>query len=593
MYQVHYEYDDKDDFRVFLIKLGVRAGAQSRSALLFHIFIDSCNREHIGPLLEVLHEIMPDALYTVASTNGNIAAGELVRHASQNITVVCDVFESPDTKVEILQLPMNYETQNATVSTILEAVRKRPWVRAVEIQMTIFGVHTPAFCMQISALPQDVAIFGGVACGPVMADLYTASPFVGSSSGEITNAGAVFVLYGGEDFHAMTQATIGWKPLGLDLEVTSTDRSVIYELDGKPAYDVYNRYLKIKNDESFFSHSLLFPLAFDIAGLTVLKTPIMANPDRSLQMTSELSGEHMKCRIAYGDPGVILRDIDENVRKMNEFAPQCIRAYSCAGRKLYWGDDSVSRETIPFNAVAPTSGYYTGSEFMRHMGRVFLMNVTLVTCGLREGAPVQNQDFVPATDFSEFDRHMALVQTLTAFIGQTSQELDEAYRQMEFMAITDGLTGLYNRMEIERRIVQAVEDGQFLPSLAMIDIDDFKKVNDTYGHKAGDTVLRTLGKLFKEVAGSHGVPHSVGRWGGEEFMILLPRADIEEAAQISQEICKRFAEYEFEGLRPCTISIGVVRARVGEDADSLCMRADTALYSAKGAGKNRVVVERD
>lgn len=157
-------------------------------------------------------------------------------------------------------------------------------------------------------------------------------------------------------------------------------------------------------------------------------------------------------------------------------------------------------------------------------------------------------------------------------------------------AIIDGLTGLYNRKEIQNQIEKALSDvkkEQF--SLVMLDIDNFKQVNDTYGHQEGDAVIVALADILRNRR--TGLMQSSGRWGGEEFMVLLRGTDSASAAYIADLMRECFANTSFPGIRPQTVSLGVTQAREDDTVDSLCTRVDTALYRAKKGGKNRVEIE--
>jgi diguanylate cyclase (GGDEF)-like protein/PAS domain S-box-containing protein len=159
-------------------------------------------------------------------------------------------------------------------------------------------------------------------------------------------------------------------------------------------------------------------------------------------------------------------------------------------------------------------------------------------------------------------------------------------------AVTDALTGLPNRREfldfLERAL--ASDDGF---SVFILDIDAFKKINDTYGHDIGDEVLRVLANAGLSI------PHEstlFARWGGEEFVAALPGADAVLARRIAEAFRLRFERQDVDHTWrvkpiPFTVSIGVVTREPGErDVDALMRRADRALYQAKEAGRNRVVV---
>ena len=215
-------------------------------------------------------------------------------------------------------------------------------------------------------------------------------------------------------------------------------------------------------------------------------------------------------------------------------------------------------------------------------------NVTLVVAAAREGNldPQKENEF--HFDGDEFTGKVSLITRLATFIEASTKELEEANEQLAFVAVSDGLTKLFNRAEIQRRIREQLVTGKPL-SLIMMDIDNFKHVNDTYGHKEGDNVIIGLSDLLRNGIKIHNPDASAGRWGGEEFMLLLPY-DLEYAKLAATDIVREFSELEFPAARHQTVSVGVTTAIQGESLDSLLVRVDEALYEAKRTGKNRFVV---
>ena len=121
----------------------------------------------------------------------------------------------------------------------------------------------------------------------------------------------------------------------------------------------------------------------------------------------------------------------------------------------------------------------------------------------------------------------------------------------------------------------------------MLDIDNFKKVNDVYGHKEGDHVIQALSDVLRNTTA--GANNSfLGRWGGEEFMILLSDSNADDAVVLAEKIRREFSMVSYETAKCQTVSIGVTQAK-DETADALYSRVDKALYTAKAAGKNQVV----
>jgi diguanylate cyclase (GGDEF)-like protein/PAS domain S-box-containing protein len=166
-----------------------------------------------------------------------------------------------------------------------------------------------------------------------------------------------------------------------------------------------------------------------------------------------------------------------------------------------------------------------------------------------------------------------------------------AEMRLEKLANTDELTGLPNRRHfLERVRAEMVRSRRFGKSLcvAMIDIDDFKKVNDTYGHGVGDLALQHVARTVMDLRRAVDV---VGRLGGEEFCILFPEARLEDGVAAAQRVLRGLADsvLEHDGLRlRLTVSIGLAEYAEGESLDELLKRSDEALYEAKRSGKNRV-----
>ena len=173
-------------------------------------------------------------------------------------------------------------------------------------------------------------------------------------------------------------------------------------------------------------------------------------------------------------------------------------------------------------------------------------------------------------------------------------ELLRARDELEHRATHDALTGVWNRGGIMERlgaeVSRARRDGRPL-SIALLDLDEFKRINDTRGHAAGDDVLREVGVRLPGVLRTYDL---VGRYGGEEFLLVLPGASAHACGVVAERVRADVAGTTFAtraGPLPVTASIGTVTLTAGsrEDVDALVARADAALYQAKRGGRNRVV----
>ena len=176
---------------------------------------------------------------------------------------------------------------------------------------------------------------------------------------------------------------------------------------------------------------------------------------------------------------------------------------------------------------------------------------------------------------------------------RTTASLQAALEHQRREALTDPLTGLYNRRAMDQRLgeIWAVPDAAPLAVL-VLDIDIFKRINDTYGHAEGDCVIRwvaaTLCRCVR--AGDRAF-----RFGGEEFMVLLPDTTLDGAIKVAESIRRRIEVHHLAFPRnwqvPLTVSLGVASRQDKDDPVSLFERADRALYQAKHRGRNQVVHE--
>ena len=610
MKQFQFDYHSITALKRELEKIHLWCKSKMVSHVVFQIYSDALDRKQIELVNSVITKKIPDAICMGCSTNGNILEGGL---SEASISIVCTIFEYPTTKLKLLQYTLNAETALDVVANIKEEIKKNPWVKAVELQLTIRGMSLTPFCDAFRDVDESIAIFGGGAFNP---DLTRNDACVFSSVGGYSEQGVVALLIGGEDFHTYTTHITGWKPLGREFLVTKAKNALLCELDGKPAYEAYYRYLNILKDEHFFYNTLEFPFFYKHNGINILRAPISCNEDGSLVMTSDVD-ENVKARLAYGDPWTILASVRTDGRKIGEFKPEIIKVFSCAARRTFWGKDEISNETMPLQSMAPTSGFYTSGEFLRTNGFVNQHNVTLVIAAMREGNGGDNCRFDMIEE--SFSGKVSMINRLATFIDAATQELAEANAKLSLMAITDPLSVLFNRGGIQQRINACISEGR-LGCLVMLDIDNFKRINDTYGHKEGDNVIKALSHTMKNVVdemGLSGIQSStattaemagamvqeekpemengimnvstpIGRWGGEEFMVLLQGVSVEKALDYAERVRKSFNEIKFEKAGTQSVSVGVIEIRPGESSDSACVRVDKALYKAKENGKNQV-----
>ncbi|ADD69482.1 response regulator receiver modulated diguanylate cyclase [Denitrovibrio acetiphilus DSM 12809] len=207
------------------------------------------------------------------------------------------------------------------------------------------------------------------------------------------------------------------------------------------------------------------------------------------------------------------------------------------------------------------------------------------------GVDYVTKPFNEAELLMRINTHMELKRARD-LLEEKNKELIEAYDKIEHLALTDTLTGIANRRNITNMLGKEAarckrNKGKF--SLIMCDIDFFKRVNDTYGHDAGDYVLKTISHVIQQALREQDI---VARWGGEEFLIVLPETDAGNAVAVAEKLRTAIGntEMSYEGISfSVTMTFGVSEYDVSLGIEKSIKKADDALYEGKQTGRNKVV----
>ena len=172
-------------------------------------------------------------------------------------------------------------------------------------------------------------------------------------------------------------------------------------------------------------------------------------------------------------------------------------------------------------------------------------------------------------------------------VEKTVQSLLTDRDSIQLQADLDPLTQTYNRRGFENIIAEIVDLPPAQLGIILFDIDHFKKINDTFGHKVGDTVLQEIVIRSRESLRKDDI---IVRWGGEEFLVLIQGADAKALCKISEHLRRAIADNPIEPVNQVTVSIGVSQLNADDSMESLIQRADEAMYIAKHQGRNRVIL---
>ncbi|MEJ5251796.1 MAG: sensor domain-containing diguanylate cyclase [Chthonomonadetes bacterium] len=276
-----------------------------------------------------------------------------------------------------------------------------------------------------------------------------------------------------------------------------------------------------------------------------------------------------------------------------------LRIAACVGEPIQWADDDQTGDDesvlsrivqnaqplyLPHASAEPRLIRYASKRLFASLIGAPLLARERVEGVLLAGHPQPGY----------FGEHH--LETLISAANQFAQvmEVSRLTRSVGLLALTDGLTGLFNRRYLELRLDEEVRRSQRYGkrfSLILIDVDHFKRINDTWGHATGDLVLQTVGRILSDNLRE---TELVFRYGGEELLILLPETPLKQAVEVARRLCQVVANYPFrtvDGMKTfrVTLSAGVAEYPThGTDKLTLLAAADRALYLAKQQGRNRV-----
>jgi len=289
-----------------------------------------------------------------------------------------------------------------------------------------------------------------------------------------------------------------------------------------------------------------------------------------------------------------LRESEEKFRNIAQTAVDAIILGDSVGNIIFWNTSAqrifgYTEEEIagnPLTILMPEqyrTGHQKGLERVKSTGESKYFGRITEMQGLRKDGTVFPIELsVSMWKAGEGLFYSGIIRDITR-----RKELEN---ELARTATTDTLTQAYNRTKFHEVIKIEFERAKRYDhslSLIMFDIDHFKKINDTYGHAAGDYVLQTLTQIVMENLREI---DCLVRWGGEEFVVITPETDVASAEVLAERIRKAIEGYRFELTSTVTISLGVTQYRKNDSEDSFIKRADDAMYTAKGKGRNRVEV---
>lgn len=543
--------------------------------ILISIYTHWNKPETIREMTRLFCDAFPEAEIAGMTTAGGIENGRM--HLRQTIVTI-QFFEKSDVHAAIYDF--SKESMSALGERALADCQKEKDLSAVLLFLTQQYYDFEPFLTALDKLSKDIPICGGYAHTYLQEDgiyVFTKDAILSRGILLITYAGAVQVL---------TESVMGWQPLGRTMTITAMDGPlVIKALDHKPAIHFYQKYL---HSTDFGKSQLLFPLVRNAHQFRLAVLPLDAKSNGALQ-TNVFSHVGDQVQMAYGDPDQVILSSREVLCHIERFVPEGMLLLSCVTRRYFLKED-INQILSAYSDFCVTAGGYVNGELIRIAGKTQTTNMTLISVCFREGeASLVNtlkKHHAPVV----LGEALSTVQRLATFITETTKELAETQKQLSFAASHDSFTGLLNRGSIEKMLCRCHEDArerQLAFSALMIDLDTFKHINDTFGHNKGDEVIREVAAIMKRMIRP---TDFAGRWGGDEFVILLPGTTLESALIVASRLQKAFRRIQLPDRSFLTASIGCTTASPEETEAGFYKRMDDALYLAKEGGRNRIIL---
>lgn len=605
MKQKTFAIQDSYDVVKYLDEIKNSDDYKNASAVLVNIFTERFQKDYISYLTGIVKNSIGKASIAGLTCIFGFSQGEFVKKST-----VFTVFFFFESEIEILEYDFSKISVDEAKSSLVSKIDGMLDLKGIQVFTTPLKNNvTNDFLSSVSFEHCEVPIFGagaGFEPSSAKSGLY----IFGDG---IYENGVVVTLFRGQNLKIYAESTLGWAPIGKEMVATDVlDKHILKTLDGEIAGDVFKKYLGVTSSDKFFENTCEFPLMFRRGGRWIARIPIEKDESGSVYFTADIQkGE--KLMFSYGAKKLIMQQSFKLAEYMSRKNLEGLLLHVCRNRNSYLKEDEQLELQAFSNFYRETAGCFAFAEILYKNNGGGLLNGALVAVGFREFSggdanPISEDCYVEENfygkarfvDFNEIDDDLPLnsknsriipfEERLVNFLHATSNDLCFANMKLKEAATTDGLTKIFNRKKISEVISYELKKREKSNALCLImfDIDNFKKINDTYGHDMGDDVLVRIAATAKGCIRSH---DSIGRWGGEEFMVLLPATAKDEAVSIAERIRSSINALQWEKIPSVSVSVGVTSSRPDDDIQTFYKRVDNRLYFAKTHGKNRVVSE--
>ena len=558
---------------------------------LIQVFSGWVKQVEIEKLLDDLKEVFPQVPIIGTTTAGEILDGTITE---ETVVVNISFFESTTVKSSLVNKYDDLWLAGKTLARDLAASQPKAVI--------LFGCSikdgdkidaTQVLAALSESLPETI-----VAGGQAGDNGNGVISYVFNEHG-IVSHGAVAASLSGKKLSVNNSYNLSWVPIGKKLKITKVTGRRVYTIDHQTPLELYQHYLGSEVVEGLPLAAADFPLIIERDGILMAIHPLGVNDDGSFNyMYSFDPGEQVQFGFCHS--GLLRIGAKQNFDQLRTRPVQAAFIYSCVSRKWILGRD-INIEIAPIAKLASTAGFFAyGEYFTHHQHKCLFFSQTMTVLTLAEldrfEIPVLAGEW-DSLMTEEESKQFKTLRVLHRLVETSTREIEITNKKLAEVAHKDGLTGLSNRRYFDRQLLNKLQFAQRMGtplSLVLIDIDEFKLYNDTYGHVEGDCCLRRVATVLKKV--SQLSEDIVSRYGGEEFVCILPNTNFDEAMLLAEKIRQNLSKLSIPHVTSrvtnyVTVSIGVqtlnhiTKRMTPEYFIEMC---DEQLYCAKHNGRNRV-----
>ncbi len=561
--------------------------------LLIQVFCGIYNKDFMVDLSQQIYELLPKAQVIGTTTSGEIMNGLV---SGLKTVLSFSVFHHTKIKASFATRGDKSDYQlGRTIATKLYSEKAK--------LLILFATGTTVNANEMLKGVQSVNAQLPVAGGNAGDNLSYKQGYV-LCNGEVTDCGVVGVVLEGDCLMVNRYWHLGWQPIGKEMTVTSSDGFRIYTIDHMPTFQVYRKYLGV--DCALDIRNVIeFPLIINRNGIDIARCPFFCYDDDSIIFLADIF-EGEKVHFGFGHVEKIFEEVEKLVQITRRQSAESIFIYSCVCRRGFL-HESAQIETLPFQEIAPTSGFFTGGEFFYTGNTVQLMNVTMTTLLLSESAgreirrtgedslvfheKMDSCSFIGngevkdnvATRSGEILKALTrLVDTVTKELNERTVELEMVNEKLKYASSHDSLTGLYNRGFFEQEMMRLETAYKDTVGIIICDVDALKLINDLLGHNSGDDILRATAGILKSLFCYDSV---IARIGGDEFAVLLLNKSLEDVQDSCKMIREAVISYNYNKANltiPLSLSIGCsLRNKATVEMIAVLKEADRNMYREK------------